>query len=67
MDKISKLKNQKEIETYLEEKCVYDIFEDLLKKLMINKPENPINYLVDALSEVEGNNILKLYFSLLFQ
>ncbi len=51
MDKKAKLEYQREVEKYLESKKVYEVFEDLMKSLIINKPEDPINYLIQKLSE----------------
>jgi len=36
MDKTSKLQYQKDVEKYLEEKKVYDVFEELMKNLIID-------------------------------
>ena len=47
MDRNEKLHFQKSIESYFEEKKVYDLFEKLLKDLVINKPEDPIQYLIE--------------------
>ena len=53
MDKKQKLEYQREIEKYLESKKVYEVFEDLMKSLIISKPEDPINYMIQKLSEPE--------------
>lgn len=53
MDKTSKLQYQKDVEKYLEEKKVYDVFEELMKNLIIDQPEDPIDYLMTRLSETE--------------
>jgi adenylate kinase len=46
MDRAEKLQFQQGIENYFEEKRVYDLFEKLLKELIINKPQDPIDYLI---------------------
>lgn len=46
MDRNEKLQFQQSIEHYFEEKRVYDLFEKLLKELIINKPKDPIDYLI---------------------
>ncbi len=53
MDKKQKLEYQREIEKYLESKKVYEVFEDLMKSLIISKPEDPVNYMIQKLSEPE--------------
>ena len=53
MDKKQKLEYQRDIEKYLESKKVYELFEDLMKSLIISKPEDPINYMIQKLSEPE--------------
>ena len=53
MDQTSKLQYQKDVEKYLEEKKVYDVFEELMKNLIIDQPEDPIDYLMTRLSETE--------------
>jgi len=57
MDKKQKLEYQREIEKYLESKKVYEVFEDLMKSLIISKPEDPINYMIQKLSEPEQKKI----------
>ena len=65
MDKKQKLDYQREIEKYLESKKVYELFEDLMKSLVIAKPEDPINYMIQKLSEPERTIIFTKTFSLL--
>ena len=50
MDKQQKLEYQNKIEGYLGKEHVYDLFEDLLKQIMIKQPEDPISFLIDRLS-----------------
>ena len=35
------------MEDYLEENHVFEIFEDMMKALIINKPDDPIKFLLD--------------------
>ncbi len=42
MDRTQKLEYQKDVEKYLESKGVYDLFEGLLKSLVISKPVDPL-------------------------
>lgn len=39
MDKLQKFEYMQSIETYLEDNQVYELFENLLKQLVINRPE----------------------------
>jgi hypothetical protein len=49
-----KLEFQKQLEEYLEEQKVYDIFEDLMKALIQNRPKDPLSYLVKKLTTNES-------------
>lgn len=49
MDKLQKFDYMQTIESYLEQKQVYEMFEDLLKQLLVNKPENPLDFLTEKL------------------
>ena len=51
MDRTQKLQYQKSAEQYLESKNVYEIFEDLMQKLIINQPPNPVDFLIDKLAK----------------
>jgi adenylate kinase len=57
MNREEKLAFQKETEEYFESKRVYDLFEKLLKELVINKPEDPIDYLMDRLKKKDIKRI----------
>ena len=60
MDKKQKLDYQREIEKYLESKKVYELFEDLMKSLVISKPEDPIDFIIQKLSEPERTIFLSI-------
>jgi adenylate kinase len=47
------------VEKYLEENKVYPIFEDMLKALIIKKPDDPIDFLIKKLSEPECTSPLQ--------
>jgi adenylate kinase len=49
MNRNEKLQYQQQIEEYFEKKKVYDLFEKLLKELVVNKPTDPIDYLIKRL------------------
>jgi hypothetical protein len=56
MLKDKKLEYQKQLEEYLEEQKVYDIFEDMMKALIIAKPADPIPFLLKKLTSPESKN-----------
>lgn len=51
MDKQAKLEYQQKVEKYLSDNRVYDLFEDLLKALIVKQPDNPIGFMIDKLTE----------------
>ena len=57
MDRTEKLEYEKGIEQYFDEHKVYDLFEKLFKELIINKPESPIDYLIERLKRQEVKRI----------
>ena len=57
MDRTEKLEYEKGIEQYFDDHKVYDLFEKLFKELIINKPENPIDYLIERLKLKEVKRI----------
>ena len=48
------MENQKQLEDYLEEQKVYEIFEDMMKSLMIAKPKDPLAFLLKKLTSPES-------------
>jgi adenylate kinase len=57
MDRSEKLQFQKSIEEYFDENRVYDLFEKLFKELIVNKPENPIDYLINRIGKQDTKRI----------
>ncbi|KRX07413.1 P-loop containing nucleoside triphosphate hydrolase [Pseudocohnilembus persalinus] len=57
MDKTQKLQYQRDVEQYLEQQQVYTIFEDLMKQLIIKRPENPIDFLISELQQEPSKKI----------
>lgn len=53
MDKLQKFEYQQSIEAYLEDNQVYELFENLLKQLVIHRPEQPLDFLINKLSKPE--------------
>lgn len=50
MDKQQKLDYQRKVEDYLLKENVYDLFEDLVKTLIVKQPDDPISFLIEKLS-----------------
>ena len=57
MDRTEKLEYEKGIEQYFDEHKVYDLFEKLFKELIINRPENPLDYLIARLGRQDTKRI----------
>lgn len=55
MDKQQKLEYQGKIENFLGKEHVYDLFEELLKQLIIRQPDDPISFLIDRLSAPQSS------------
>jgi adenylate kinase len=53
MDKLQKFEYIQSIESYLEDNQVYELFENLLKQLVIHRPEHPLDFLIQKLSKPE--------------
>ena len=49
MDQIKKYEEEVKIEEYFEEKRIYELFKNLFKDLLVNRPENPLDFLIDKL------------------
>lgn len=67
MDKSQKIEYQQQIEKYLEEHQVYDLFEHLMKILLKEKPKEPLDFLISKLENPERkikflSNIAKRIF-----
>jgi hypothetical protein len=54
MDKVQKFEYTQQIEQYMLENQVYELFEDLLKQLIMSKPDQPLDYLIKALQREPG-------------
>jgi hypothetical protein len=57
MDRESKLQYQQQVEKYLIEKNVYNLFQDLLQSLIITKPDKPFDFLIQKLHKPESNTM----------
>ena len=49
-----------QIEEYLETNQVYELFEDLLKQLVVKRPEKPLDFIMQALQNPQRKCIPKL-------
>lgn len=57
MLKKEKLDYQAELESYMEENDVYQVFETMMKNLIIQQPEDPVPFLLDVLQKPQTNGI----------
>ena len=57
MDRVQKLEYEKSMEDYFHDNKVYDLMESLFEELIIYKPENPIDYLIDRLKRKKTTKI----------
>ena len=46
MDKLQRFEFQQSIEQFLEQNQVYELFEGLLKDLVANRPDQPLDFLI---------------------
>ncbi|CAI2361619.1 unnamed protein product [Moneuplotes crassus] len=53
MDLNQKQEYTEGIDDYLEEYNVYDYFYELMKEIIVNKPKNPIDFLIERISKTE--------------
>lgn len=58
MDKVQKFEYIQQIEQYLEENQVYELFESLLQQLLLNKPEKPLDFLINSLQKEPSKYLL---------
>ena len=52
--KKAKMQCQQELEDYLEEQKLNETFEDMMTALIKDKPEDPIQFLIDKLQKPES-------------
>ena len=53
MLKEKKLEFQQELEDTIEEHKIYELFEGMMKQLIIHKPDDPIDFLIKKLEQTE--------------
>mmetsp|Transcript_31438 Transcript_31438/g.39044 ORF Transcript_31438/g.39044 Transcript_31438/m.39044 type:complete len:142 (+) Transcript_31438:14-439(+) len=56
--KEKKIDFQRGCEEYIEEQGLYEIFEDMMRSLIINKPDDPVKYLIDKFEKPETTRIV---------
>ena len=54
MLKEKKLEYQRACEEYIEQKKLYETFEEMMRSLIINRPKDPIKHLIEKLQCPEG-------------
>jgi len=54
MDKVQRFEFSNSIDAYLEQNQVYELFESLLKEVVMNRPENPLDFLISKLQKPKG-------------
>ena len=54
MDKLQKFDYMQSIEQYLDENQIYEMFEDLLKQLLVARPEKPLEFLVQQIKSPQS-------------
>ena len=52
--KKAKMQFQQEIEAYIEEEKVHDIFQDMMTAIIKERPKDPIKFLVERLKKPES-------------
>ncbi len=57
MNRTQKLEFQEEIEAYLEDNGVYEMFESLMISLVKDKPADPLQFLVQKLEKPERKEL----------
>lgn len=60
MLKEKKLEYQRGLEQYIEEQKLYDVFEGMMRSLIISRPKNPVEFLINKLQSQEGKCWKKL-------
>jgi adenylate kinase len=56
MDKQQRFEFQQSIEGYLEQNQVYELFEGLLKELVLQRPDQPLDFLIQRLQKPKRNS-----------
>ena len=54
MLKEKKLDYQHGCEEYIEKEKLYEMFEDMMKSLIVHRPEDPVQFLIDKLQKPQS-------------
>jgi adenylate kinase len=54
MDKLQKLDYLASMESYLEQNEIYELLGDLLKEIVIHRPKEPLDFIVEKLKQQPG-------------
>lgn len=54
MDKVQKADQSQKINSYLHDNQVFEKFLGLMKQLMVNKPDKPLDFLIEKLANPTG-------------
>lgn len=57
MEKLQKLDYLASIESYLEREEIYELMGDLLKEIIIHRPKEPLDFIVEKLKQQPGKFI----------
>lgn len=60
MDKAAKAQFEKQTIKYIENKKIYDVLENLMRKLVLNQPNDPIDFLIDHLGNKKPNFVMSV-------
>jgi adenylate kinase len=52
MDKLQKLDYLTQIESYLEREEIYELMGDLLKEIIIHRPPQPLDFIIEKLKQM---------------
>ena len=52
------------LEDYLEQKKLYELFEGMMKSLIVNKPADPVDFLIKKLQQPESKSIERITVAL---
>lgn len=60
MLKDTKLEYQRGLEEYIEQQKLYELFEGMMKGLIMNKPKDPVEFLISSLKSQDSKFKLRI-------
>ena len=57
MDQKRKIEYTELLENYMQDHSIYDLFQDLISELLIDKPEEPLDYLINKLTKSRNRRL----------